>query len=63
MKIATINGAKTIGMEDQLGTLEKGKLADVIAVEGDFLKDIKLLQNHDNIRLVLKKGKILKSLL
>jgi len=50
-------------MEDQLGTLEKGKLADVIAVEGDFLKDIKLLQNHDNIRLVLKKGKILKSLL
>jgi imidazolonepropionase-like amidohydrolase len=63
LKIATINGAKTIGMEDELGTLEKGKLADVVAVDGNFLKDIKLLQNHDNIKLVLKEGKVLKSLL
>lgn len=63
LKIATINGAKTIGMEDKLGTLEKGKLADVVAVEGDFLKDIKLIQNHDNLKLVMREGKVLKNLL
>ena len=62
-KIATINGAKVFGMEDQLGTLEKGKLADIVAVKGDFLDDIKLLQDPDNIKLVLKEGKVLKNLL
>jgi imidazolonepropionase-like amidohydrolase len=63
LKIGTINGAKVIGMENDLGTIEKGKLADIIAVKGDVLEDIKLLQDHANVKLVMREGKALKSLL
>jgi imidazolonepropionase-like amidohydrolase len=63
LRIATINGAKVMGMEDQLGTLEKGKLADIVAVDGDLLDDIKVLQDSSKIKLVLKEGSVLKSLL
>ena len=37
---ATANGAASLQMEDQIGTLEVGKLADIIAVDGDPLEDI-----------------------
>ena len=37
---ATANGAASLQMEDKIGTLEVGKLADIIAVEGDPLEDI-----------------------
>ncbi|MBM3292527.1 amidohydrolase family protein [Candidatus Bathyarchaeota archaeon] len=63
LKIGTLNGAKIMGMEDKLGTLEPNKLADVIAVKGDPLHDIKLLQDHNRIQLVIKEGKIVKNLL
>ena len=33
LKIATIGGAQTLGMEDQIGTLEEGKKADIIAID------------------------------
>jgi imidazolonepropionase-like amidohydrolase len=60
LKIATINGAKIIGKENELGTIEEGKLADIVAVKGDFMEDIKLLQETNNIKLVMREGKILK---
>jgi imidazolonepropionase-like amidohydrolase len=63
LKIGTLNGAKMMGMEDQLGTIEKGKLADIIAVAGDPLEDIKILQENSRIKFVMKDGKIIKSLL
>jgi imidazolonepropionase-like amidohydrolase len=37
---ATRTGAEVLGMQDRLGTIEEGKLADIILVEGDPLKDI-----------------------
>jgi imidazolonepropionase-like amidohydrolase len=37
---ATRTGAEVLGMQDRLGTIEEGKLADIILVEGDHLKDI-----------------------
>lgn len=40
----TRNGAKLLGWDDRIGTLEKGKLADVIAVAGDPLKDIHAME-------------------
>ncbi len=52
-----------MGIEDQLGTLEKGKLADIVAVDGDLLDDINVLQDSSKIKLVLKEGSVLKSLL
>ena len=61
LKIGTINGAKVLGMEEELGTIESGKLADIVAVKGDILDDIKLLQDHDNIKYVMRDGKTLKN--
>jgi imidazolonepropionase-like amidohydrolase len=55
---ATRNGAKACGLEDQIGTVERGKLADIIMVEGDPLKDIKVLQDKSKIKMVMKEGKI-----
>jgi imidazolonepropionase-like amidohydrolase len=40
-----LNGAKLLGWEGQIGALEPGLLADIIAVQGDPLQDIGVLQN------------------
>lgn len=56
---ATLRGAEAMRMENDLGTIEKGKLADLIVVDGDPLKDIKILQEIQRIKLVMKDGKIL----
>lgn len=50
---ATKTGADFLGMEDRLGTIEKGKTADVILVEGDPSSDIKEMRN---VRHVLQNG-------
>jgi imidazolonepropionase-like amidohydrolase len=44
-------------MKSELGSVEKGKLADIVAVEGDPLKDAKAMMN---VALVMKEGKIYK---
>ena len=58
LQTATINAAKAIKVDQQLGTLEAGKLADVVAVAGDPLADIGCLQQKRNIQLVMKEGKV-----
>jgi len=63
LRIGTINGARVMGMEGKLGTLEKQKLADIIAVAGNPLEDIKILQDKSEIKLVMKGGKVVKNLL
>jgi imidazolonepropionase-like amidohydrolase len=50
---ATRIAAEALGRSDDLGTLEKGKLADFVAVEGDPLKDIRTLRN---VKMVVKEG-------
>lgn len=54
----TKNAAAAIKMQDDLGTLESGKLADVVVVNGDPLKDIRVLQERRNIVMVMKAGEI-----
>ncbi len=63
LKVGTINGARVMGMEDKLGTIEPNKLADIIVVKGNPLEDIKILQDHSKIKLVVKEGKTVKNLL
>lgn len=55
---ATKHGGMACGMEDKIGTLEPGKFADAIVVEGNPLEDVKILQDESRIRLVVKDGKI-----
>jgi len=60
--MATKNGAKACFMGDQTGTIEESKLADMIVVNGDPLKDITILQNADKIQLVMLEGNIEKQI-
>ena len=57
---ATLNGAKALGVENETGSLEKGKAADIIVVDGDPLRDIHEL-TADSIQLVMKGGTIIRS--
>lgn len=57
LKSATVNAADLIGMSKSLGTVEQGKIADIIAFDGNPLKDIKELLDVD---FVMKGGKIVK---
>jgi len=53
---ATKNGAEAMGLGDETGTLEAGKLADLVVVDGDPLADITILQDRERILAVLKGG-------
>jgi imidazolonepropionase-like amidohydrolase len=55
IRAATLHGATVMGMEAQLGTLEAGKLADIVAVRGDPSRDIETLQA---MAFVMKDGRI-----
>ena len=54
----TRNAARAIKLDKQIGTLEAGKLADVVAVAGDPLADIRCLQDKKNIQIVMREGKV-----
>jgi len=54
----TRNAAQALKQEKDLGTIEAGKLADLIAVDGDPLKKISCLQEKKNIKIVMKEGRI-----
>jgi imidazolonepropionase-like amidohydrolase len=57
IQTATIHAAKLLGWEDRIGTIEAGKYADLIAVDGDPLKDVTELER---VRWVMKGGQIVK---
>ena len=52
--------ARVMGLENKLGTIEAGKLADIILVQGNPLDDIDILCKPENIRLVMKGGVLVK---
>lgn len=54
---ATVNSADLLGISDILGTLEHGKLADIVAVQGDPLDDISLMES---VSFVMKDGVVYK---
>jgi imidazolonepropionase-like amidohydrolase len=55
---ATANAARALGWEAWLGTLEPGKVADLLVVNGNPLENLRLLADRRNIRLVVKEGQI-----
>jgi imidazolonepropionase-like amidohydrolase len=58
IKCATLNAADLIGMKSSLGSIEVGKIADIVAVEGDPSIDIKVMKN---VVFVMKEGVVYKS--
>ena len=58
----TKTAAECLGWQDKVGTLQAGKLADVIVVGTDPLADIRSLANVNNIKLVLKDGRLVKDI-
>ena len=54
----TIVNAEAMGWRDQIGSVEKGKYADLVAVSGDPLADISELER---VKFVMKGGKIVKN--
>jgi imidazolonepropionase-like amidohydrolase len=60
---STQTNADLFGLAEKTGTLEPGKWADVIVIDGDPLAGIDCLQQRDNVKLVLKQGTVQKDLL
>jgi imidazolonepropionase-like amidohydrolase len=60
---STSSAAQLLRLDSDLGTLEAGKLADVIIVDGDVLSDIRKIADPANVKLVLKGGQAAKNTL
>lgn len=58
IQAATVNAAELLGWERRIGTLEKGKYADLVAVKDDPLKDITELEH---VQFVMKGGAVYKN--
>jgi len=57
IQAATHNAADLLGHSDVIGSIKPGKYADVIAVSGDPLQDISVLEH---VQFVMKEGKVYK---
>ena len=53
---ATSRAAECLGLSGEIGTIEKGKWADLVLVEGDPLRDISILTDAHRIKRVIKGG-------
>ena len=60
LRAGTRNSAELLGKLDEIGTIEAGKLADLVLCRGDVLADIDRLCSPDNIRLVVQGGRIVR---
>jgi imidazolonepropionase-like amidohydrolase len=62
IQAGTIRAAELLGWDDKIGTLESGKIADVVVSKKDPLVHIEALGDPENINLVLKDGKVVKDI-
>jgi imidazolonepropionase-like amidohydrolase len=58
LRCATRTGAEILGRGHEIGTLEAGKLADVLVVDGDVVGDIRLLEDRSRFIAVMQGGEI-----
>jgi imidazolonepropionase-like amidohydrolase len=54
----TANAAVNLGKDDEMGTVAKGKLANLVVVADDPLADVHVLNDQKSIKLVVKEGKV-----
>lgn len=57
IRSATVSAAELLGMKDSLGAVEAGKFADIVAVPGDPLKDVTVMEN---VNFVMKGGVVIR---
>jgi cytosine/adenosine deaminase-related metal-dependent hydrolase len=55
LKAGTLNGAETLGLEDQIGSLRSGKLADILVLEKNPLTDIR---NTETVSMTMVNGRL-----
>ena len=55
LKVATINGAKYLGLDQDLGSIEEGKLADLVMLDFNPLEDIR---NTETVNMVMVNGRL-----
>jgi len=60
---ATKVNAELFRMTDKIGSVEPGKYADLIVLDGNPLKNLRVLQNQDNLRVIMKGGRAYKQTL
>ena len=58
IRATTIRGAELLGLSDRLGTVEIGKTADIVVIDGDPLEDISVLCAPERIAMVFQDGEI-----
>ncbi len=62
IKAGTINGAYLMRKDREIGSLEVGKLADLVVVDGNPLEDIRCLSDADHVKLVMIGGNVVKKM-
>ena len=58
IRAITVNAAEMLGWQDRVGSIEPGKFADLIAVAGDPIADIRELEQ---VRFVMKDGRVIRN--
>lgn len=61
LRAGTRNGAQLLGKLDEIGTIEAGKLADLVLCRGDAVADVGRLCSPDNVRLVVQGGRVVRA--
>jgi imidazolonepropionase-like amidohydrolase len=60
---ATKVNAELFRMSHKIGSVEPNKLADLIVLEGNPLRNLRALQNQDNLKVIMKDGRVYKKTL
>ncbi|WP_433174445.1 amidohydrolase family protein [Actinoallomurus sp. CA-150999] len=60
IRAGTLNAAQLLGLDETLGTVEPGKIADLVVCDGDPVADIDLLGDPANVVLVMQEGRLVK---
>ena len=63
LRWATKNGAEAAGRGDELGTIEPGKLADLLVIDGDPTHDITCLRDPAKMPVILRDGRFARNAL